>query len=103
MPIYTVTAANKWYFQVLAVEAVNEAEAAAKFRAWLAAPEQQAHEEFEAEQVQGMDDSEADPEAFVRSNYSYGFDDYQIETELPHWLTRPISTDVQMVHSGGNG
>jgi hypothetical protein len=102
--LYTVTAANLFFWQKLAVMASDKEEAAAAFRAYLRAPQQQ-----ESEEVELDDANEDESEEMDRDNYRYDFDDKDVEEDdLPvltvgGQYTGEIGETVKMVNSGGNG
>ena len=99
MTTFTVTAANKFFWQTLAIEANSIEEASEKFNAYLAAPQQQADEKYEYDQQWAVVNGQLDVEQPDRDDYTYAFCDDHIEEDD----TVTATAEVRMVQSGGNG
>lgn len=105
MTTYTVTAGNRYYWQKLIVEAADADQASMAFNAYLRSDDTLKAEEFEYQEGRSLaHDNDEDPDDVRRSDYTYAFDDEDMEEDeyLSHW-TGPATTTVQLVDSGGNG
>lgn len=109
MKTYAVTAGNRYFWQTLVVTAHDEQEAAQKFTAFLAQPEERAAEDEEYQM--GLEAAAISNTAYDVSghkpepnDYHYCFDADDIEEEnyFPHWAGTP-NPHVQRTGSGGNG
>ena len=97
MATYEVMAENAFFWQQLRVVAADADVADKAFRAYLAAPAQQAAEAYELEQAKQM--GSEDERELDRASYRYSFDD----DDLVESFTDDASEVVRMVSSGGNG
>jgi hypothetical protein len=102
--LYTVTAANAYFWQNLAVRADSRQKAYDLFRAYLAEKSQQDGEEYEWEAGKAIADAVSEPTD--RECYVYSVD-YQgvefVEDDEIQGYTGEIEQTVVMTNSGGNG
>ena len=98
MNVYVVTAANKYFWQKLAVKSHNQFIAARKFRAYLTSRSAKREEKYEW----GEGHLSPDERSPLR-DYVYLFDDDDIKEA--DWTDRlhHVSVKVEMIGSGGNG